>query len=61
MDLAVHVEVVGALRAQRISARAVHRVGSDSQVSRAAGFRRSARAALSSERLSQCEELVANG
>ena len=60
-DLALHVEVVGSLRAQRIAARAVHRVGSDAQVSRAAGFRRSAHAALSSQRLSQREELVANG
>lgn len=60
-DLAVHVEVIGALRAQRISARAVHRVRSDAQVSRAAGFRRSAQAALSSQRLSEREELVANG
>ncbi|MBW4079769.1 MAG: hypothetical protein HIU84_14965 [Acidobacteria bacterium] len=61
LDLALHVEVVGASRAQRLSARAVHRVGSDAQVARAAGFRRSARAALAAERLSQREELVANG
>ena len=61
IDLAVHVEVVSAARAQRLSARAVHRVGSDAQVSRAAGFRRSARAALFAERLAQREQLVASG
>ncbi|MHB1209973.1 MAG: hypothetical protein ACYC1I_09755 [Acidimicrobiales bacterium] len=61
LDLALHVEVVGSSRAQRLSARAVHRVGSDAQVAHAAGFRRSARAALAAERLGQREELVANG
>lgn len=61
IDLALHVEVVGSDRAQRLSSRAVHRVGSDAQVARAAGFRRSARAALATERLGQREELVASG
>jgi hypothetical protein len=61
LDLALHVEVVGSSRAQRLSARAVHRVGSDAQVARAAGFRRSAQAAMAAERLGQREELVATG
>lgn len=61
IDLALHVEVVGSSKAQRLSARAVHRVRSDAQVARAAGFRRSAQASLAGERMSQREELVANG
>lgn len=61
IDIALHTQVVGSSKAQRLSARAVHRVGSDAQVARAAGFRRSAQATKVAERLSQREELVAAG
>ena len=38
----MHVDVVGGVRAHRLAARAVHRVGSDDVTSQAAGFRRTA-------------------
>jgi len=61
LDVALHVEVVGAERAQRVASRAVHRVGSDDSTTRAAGFRRTARSARNLERLAQREVLVAAG
>jgi hypothetical protein len=61
LDLALHVDVVSGARAQRLSARAVHRVGSDDATSRAVGFRRTARATRNFERLAQREGLVASG
>jgi hypothetical protein len=61
LDLALHVDVVSGARAQRLSARAVHRVGSDDATSRAAGFRRTARSMRNFERLAQREALVASG
>ena len=61
MDVAVHVHVVGSRRGSRLSARAVHRQGSDDASSQAAGFRRSARSARISERTRQREGLVAEG
>lgn len=61
VDVAVHFDVVEAARAHRLAARAVHRVTSDDVTSRAFGFRRSARAARSLERLARRESLVAEG
>ena len=61
LDLALHVDVVAGAKAQRLAARAVHRVGSDDATSRAAGFRRTARSSRNFERLSQREALVASG
>jgi hypothetical protein len=60
-NVAVHVDVVGAERSHRLAARAVHRVGSDAETTRAFGFRRSARAVRALERLAQREDLVAAG
>jgi hypothetical protein len=61
LDLALHVEVVGGVRAHRLAARAVHRMGSDVVTSQAAGFRRTAQSARSLERLRQRESLVVEG
>ena len=61
MDVAVHVDVVGSRRGARLSARMVHRQGSDDASSQAAGFRRSARSARVSERIRQREVVVAEG
>jgi hypothetical protein len=60
-DLAVHLDVVAGAKAQRLAARAVHRVRSDDVTSAAAGFRRTARSARNYERLAQREVLVASG
>jgi hypothetical protein len=60
-DLSVHVDVVAGAKAQRLAARAVHRVRSDDVTSTSAGFRRTARSARNYERLSQREVLVASG
>jgi hypothetical protein len=61
LDVALHVEVIGGARAQRLAARAVHRVGSDDATTQAAGFRRTARSVRSLDRLRQREMLVAGG
>lgn len=61
VNVALHFDVIEAGKAQRIAARTVHRLGSDGAVSRAAGFRRSARSTLQLERSTQREHLVANG
>jgi hypothetical protein len=61
VDVAVHVDVVAGAKAQRMAARAVHRVRSDDVTTSAAGFRRTARASRGFERLAQREVLVANG
>jgi len=61
LDVAVHVDVVGARRGERLSARAVHRQGSDHASSQAAGFRRTARSVRVFERTRQREALVADG
>jgi hypothetical protein len=61
LDLALHVDIVCGARAQRLSARAVHQVGSDDATARAAGFRRSARSLRNYDRLAQREALVASG
>ena len=61
LDLVVHVDVVGGVRAHRLAARAVHRVGSDDVTSRAAGFRRTAQSTRTLERLRQRESMVVEG
>ena len=61
VDVAVHVDVVGGVRAHRLAARAVHRVGSDDVTSRAAGFRRTAQSTRTLERLRQRESMVVEG
>lgn len=60
-DLGLHFDVIGRSRAHRIVERAVHRLRSDGAVATAAGFRRTARASRSLERLGQREALVAGG
>jgi hypothetical protein len=61
LDVVVHVDVVGGVRAQRLAARAVHRVGSDDATSRSAGFRRTAQSTRTLERLRQRESMVVEG
>lgn len=61
LDVVVHVDVLGGVRAHRLAARAVHRVGSDDVTSRAAGFRRTAQSTRALERLRQRESLVVDG
>jgi hypothetical protein len=61
VDVVVHVDVVGGVRAHRLAARAVHRAGSDDVTSRAAGFRRTAQSTRALERLRQRESLVVEG
>ncbi|MGH3731876.1 MAG: hypothetical protein ACRDVC_00610 [Acidimicrobiales bacterium] len=61
LDVSVHVDVVAGAKAQRLAARAVHRVRSDDVTSSAAGFRRTARTSRGFERLAQREVLVASG
>ena len=60
-SLAVHFDVVAGAKAQRLAAKAVHRVRSDEAISSAAGFRRTARTSRNVERLAQREMLVASG
>jgi hypothetical protein len=61
LDVVVHVDVVGGVRANRLAARAVHRVGSDDATSQSAGFRRTAQSTRTLERLRQRESLVVEG
>jgi hypothetical protein len=61
VDVALHVDVVGNATAQRLASRAVHRVGSDDETTRSAGFRRTARSSRNFDRLAQRERLVASG
>jgi hypothetical protein len=60
-DVSLHIDVVSAAAAQRLASRAVHRVGSDEEMSRAAGFRRTARSSRNYERMAQRERYVASG
>jgi hypothetical protein len=61
VSLGLHFDVVSAQRAHRLAERAVHRTGSDGAAARSVGFRRTARADRSLERLAQREVLVASG
>jgi len=61
LTLSLHASVLPALRARRVTSRAVHRVGSDAQLARSAGFRWSARREWELEGLRQREQVVASG
>ena len=61
LTLSMHASVVAAARARRVTARAVHRLGSDAQVARVAGFRWSARREWELEIVRQREQSVAGG
>jgi len=61
LELALHVEVMSGAAAQRLASRAVHRIGSDEETSRSAGFRRTARSSRNFERMAQRERYVASG
>ena len=61
LDVVMHVDVMGGVRANRLASRAVHRVGSDHVTSQAAGFRRTEQSSRTLERLRQRESLVADG
>ncbi|HEY5093050.1 MAG TPA: hypothetical protein VII60_07270 [Acidimicrobiales bacterium] len=61
LDVSLHVEVVAGTKAQRVAARAVHRMGSDDVATQAAGFRRTARSSRTLDRLRQREALVVEG
>ncbi len=61
LSLSLHAEVLAVARARRTTARAVHRVGSDGALARAAGFRWSARRELELDTLRRREQAVASG
>lgn len=61
LTLSLHVTVIPASRARRLAERAVHRRGSDANVTRGAGFRWSARHEQELEALRQRERAVAAG
>ncbi len=60
-SLSLHVEVLSASRARRLSARAAHQLDSDVAAATAVGFRRSARTIARQSRLAERESLVAEG
>lgn len=59
--LSWHAHVLPSQRAERITGRAVHRLGTDAVAAHALGFRRSAGSALQLRRTQQREQLVASG
>lgn len=61
LSLSLHAGVVPLTRARRLTARAVHRVGTDAEFARGAGFRWSARDQKGLDALREREELVAQG
>lgn len=61
LTISLHVAVIPATRARRLSERAVHRLRSDAHVTRGAGFRWSARHEQDLEALRQRESAVAAG
>ena len=61
LTLSLHASVVPSARARRLTARAVHRVGTDAEFARGAGFRWSARDQKGLNALREREELVAHG
>ena len=61
IDIAVHIDVLGAARAERTSSRAVHGVSTDDAISLSAGFRRTAANLRRFERIRQREQLVSSG
>jgi hypothetical protein len=61
LTLSLHSSVLPASRARRMTSRAVHRMGSDAQLARSAGFRWSARREWELDALRQREQVVAGG
>jgi len=61
LTLSLHASVLPASRARRMTSRAVHRMGSDAQLARSAGFRWSARREFEFDALRQREQVVAGG
>lgn len=61
LAISLHAEVLPARRAQKLTARAVHRTRSDAQFTLGAGFRWSARDQLGLDSLRDRETLVAEG
>ncbi len=61
IQLSVHYDVLTTQRSQKLSSRAVHRISSDNDLIQEAGFRRTAQANRSLDRLRQRELLVADG
>ncbi len=61
ITVSTHVAVISARRARRLTERAVHRIGSDAQVTRGAGFRWSARHERELEAFRQREAAISGG
>jgi len=61
LTVSTHVAVVSARRARRLTERAVHRIGSDAQLTRGAGFRWSARHERELEAFRQREAAISGG
>ena len=61
LDLSIHYDVLPIEKSQKIAARAVHRISSDSAVTHEAGFRRTAQSDRAFKRMRQREILVAQG
>lgn len=61
ITLSLHASILPAPRARRMTSRAVHRVGSDAQLARSAGFRWTARREWELDALRQREAVVAGG
>lgn len=61
LTVSLHASIIPAVRARRLTARAVHRLGSDAQLTRGAGFRWSARHEWELEAYRQRENSVAAG
>lgn len=59
--VALHIDIIGAEKAKKLSARAVHQSSSDASVSQSAGFRRTARSDYALQRLRQREREIAAG
>ena len=61
LTISLHASVLPAPRGRRMTARAVHRIGSDANVARSAGFRWTARREWELDVLRQREHVVAGG
>jgi hypothetical protein len=61
LSLSLHAGIVPLARARRLTSRAVHRVGTDAEFARSAGFRWSARDQKGLDALRDREESVARG
>ena len=61
LEISLHANILSLVKARRVSARAVHRMGADAQFSRGAGFRWTASDQKSLDALRVREEAVAQG